>query len=287
MMAVDFHSASGGLAGADLVSGEARGEAQADASAYFRKGEPGGRAVLLLHGLTASPTEVRPIADFLAERDAAPTVSCPLLPGHGTTPEDLRRTTPADWRRAVADGIASLCADRDGVAVIGVSMGAVLAAEAAIHDPRVRSLVMLAPVFDLPWARAAVLRAMRYVKPYVRKSRESLANHRAKGLFSYDRYPVESLLHLGAIGRSVRRELHRLAVPTLLAAGRLDRYVRWRSIERLRDELLRNVEPGFRLEFVACPRSGHVLPHEPDAPTLLATVRSFLAGRVAASASVR
>ena len=50
---------------------------------------------LLIHGFASSPPEMRPLGDFLHQRGI--TVSAPLLPGHGTVPEDLNRTLWQDW----------------------------------------------------------------------------------------------------------------------------------------------------------------------------------------------
>ena len=44
-------------------------------------------ACLLLHGLTGSPAELRPVGEALAQ--AGFRAVGPLLPGHGTSPEDL------------------------------------------------------------------------------------------------------------------------------------------------------------------------------------------------------
>src|SRR4051812_28032023 len=63
------------------------------AESFFLPGGPTG--VLLLHGFTSSPAEVRPLGDFLAAQGY--TVYSPLLAGHGTAPEDLRGTTWRDW----------------------------------------------------------------------------------------------------------------------------------------------------------------------------------------------
>ena len=43
--------------------------------------------VLLVHGYTGSPASMRPWAEYLNQRGF--TVRVPLLPGHGTKPEDL------------------------------------------------------------------------------------------------------------------------------------------------------------------------------------------------------
>ncbi len=47
-----------------------------------------GKAVLLLHGYTGSASEMRPLGEYLHKQGY--TVLCPLLPGHGTTVEELK-----------------------------------------------------------------------------------------------------------------------------------------------------------------------------------------------------
>ena len=56
-----------------------------DSSPFCFEGSSTG--VLLLHGLTATPVEVRLIGQYLHERGY--TVSGPLLPGHGATVEAI------------------------------------------------------------------------------------------------------------------------------------------------------------------------------------------------------
>ena len=256
-------------------------EPSAAAAPIFHAGRAGGLGVVLVHGLTASPTEVRPVADFLRERDPAITLSVPLLPGHGTRVGDLRATHPDAWRRTVAGEVGRLAGTCGHVSVVGVSMGAVLAAQAALDDPRVRSIGMLAPVFSVGRWVSLLAPFVRHVMPYRRKSERSLVNHRAKGLCSYDRYPLTSLVHLNALGRRVRARLGELTVPVLLAGGRRDQYVSWIDIESLARAI-----GSESLELVDCPASGHILPHEPDAEHLFERLHSFLVGHHSKTASV-
>ena len=51
--------------------------------------------VLLSHGFTGSPISMRPWAEHLAA--AGHTVRLPRLPGHGTTWQEMNRTTWQDW----------------------------------------------------------------------------------------------------------------------------------------------------------------------------------------------
>jgi pimeloyl-ACP methyl ester carboxylesterase len=70
------------------------------------------------------------------------------LAGHGTVPEDLISTTPADMMKSVenAVGIAGKLGDR--VVLAGHSAGAVLAAEyTAAHQGQIAGLDLYAPTF--------------------------------------------------------------------------------------------------------------------------------------------
>ena len=64
-------------------------------SFFWNGGEIG---VLLIHGLTATTAEVWPLANRF--HDAGLTVSGVLLPGHGTTPENLNQTSCTEWLAA-------------------------------------------------------------------------------------------------------------------------------------------------------------------------------------------
>src|ERR1700682_4947012 len=81
-------------------------------------------ACLLLHGLTGSPAEVRPVGEALAL--AGFRAVAPLLPGHGTAPEDLYTVTRFDLLRAAESALLSLRGARR-VYLCGLSAGALLA----------------------------------------------------------------------------------------------------------------------------------------------------------------
>ena len=83
----------------------------------------GGRAigVLLVHGFTGSPASMKPWARYLAEQGYA--VEVPLLPGHGTTWQDLNQVAWTDWYDEAARAFDPLHEDCAAVVVGGLSMG--------------------------------------------------------------------------------------------------------------------------------------------------------------------
>lgn len=108
---------------------------------------PGGPAgVLVLHGFTGNPSSVRSLAEAFAGAGFA--VEAPLLPGHGTTPEDLMATGWPEWQEhvdAVFDDLAARC---DRVVVAGLSLGGTLACSVAARRGGVAGLVCINPFVE-------------------------------------------------------------------------------------------------------------------------------------------
>src|SRR5438105_2148507 len=94
-----------------------------DPAASFALGD-GPDACLLLHGLTGAPSEVRPVGEALAK--AGMRAVGPLLPGHGTSAEDLNGIGRRDLESAARRELDRLSGARRTF-VCGLSMGALLA----------------------------------------------------------------------------------------------------------------------------------------------------------------
>jgi carboxylesterase len=100
--------------------------------------------VLVVHGFTGAPQSMRGLAEAFA--DAGFTVDLPLLPGHGTSVDDMITTTWADWSAAAEAAYQALAARTRTVVVAGLSMGAALTAWLAARHPEVAGIVCINPV---------------------------------------------------------------------------------------------------------------------------------------------
>jgi carboxylesterase len=98
--------------------------------------------VVLVHGFTGSPYEVRYLGEQLAR--AGYSVRAPLLPGHGTTLEDLDATTWQDWTEAVERALDSMRVRCRKIAVVGQSLGGLLALHLASHRRDIACVASLA-----------------------------------------------------------------------------------------------------------------------------------------------
>ena len=116
-----------------------------EGGSFFWKGGEAG--VLLLHGLTATTAEVRPLAKRLLNEGY--TVSGILLPGHATTPENLSQTHREDWIKASEEAYNELKRECSSVIVGGESVGALLALRLASDHPEIIGLLLYAPAMSL------------------------------------------------------------------------------------------------------------------------------------------
>ena len=80
--------------------------------------------LLFIHGFTATTVEVRQIANYF--HCEGYTVSAPLLPGHGTTPEDMNTKKVNDWIGAAEHAYVELREKKNRICVFGESMGGLL-----------------------------------------------------------------------------------------------------------------------------------------------------------------
>ncbi|MGE8098765.1 alpha/beta hydrolase [Pseudomonas fluorescens] len=98
-------------------------------------------AVLLIHGLTGTPTELRRVAIGLAKSGC--TVYVPTLAGHCGDNADLQATGWQDWYEGVRKTFVGIRQKHEQVFVGGLSMGAVMSMYVASEHPgQVAGLLM-------------------------------------------------------------------------------------------------------------------------------------------------
>lgn len=181
-------------------------------------GRPG---ALVLHGLTGSTQSVAGLRTAL--EGAGFEVEAPMLPGHGTSAEDLAGCGWADWTAAAEDAYGRL--PRPVVAV-GLSMGAALAAGVAALHPEVRGLAVVNPLVDPPAPAfletlEAFLSAGERFLPGIGSD---IADPSATEV-AYDRLPVAALLSMSRGLHELRPRLAQIRCPVLILTSRHDHVV--------------------------------------------------------------
>ncbi|HZY04239.1 MAG TPA: alpha/beta fold hydrolase [Anaeromyxobacteraceae bacterium] len=208
--------------------------ARGSAEPFDLRGGPD--AVLLLHGLTGSPFEVR----FLGERLAAAGMRCraPILAGH-PDPHALARTTWREWVAGARDELFRLAGARRTFAA-GCSMGALVAcALAHDHPDRVQGLVLLAPALRL--RAAGVLGGLLGLAPgaFLLPAIPKRAGSDVRDPEMRRLNPCMEVVPLAAVGELLRlqaevdRRLPAVRAPALVVFGARDHTVALAGAERL------------------------------------------------------
>jgi len=218
----------------------------------------GAVGVLLCHGFTGSPHSLRPWGEYLAAHGL--TVSVPLLPGHGTTWQDMAGTTAADWYAAAERALAGLCAQCSEVFVMGLSMGGCLALRLAeCHGPDVSGLVLVNPSLAPDTRLFLLAPVLKYVLPSLSGVGSDIKKPGVAEL-SYDRVPVRAAASLPQIWRQTTRDLATVTQPVLVYRSSEDHVVGPASMRALEGGL----NPGL-LTIRTCSDSYHVATMDNDA----------------------
>jgi carboxylesterase len=196
-------------------------EARADATPEPFLFEGGPTGVLLLHGYTGAPAEMRLIADHLHRQGL--TVSGPLLPGHGTTPQELNRYKGEDWLGAARAALAELEGRCRQVFVGGLSMGAVLAIHLAVEKPELAGLLAYAPAVAARDWRRFLAPVLGRLVPVVSKPEPYYAEPEAEDrLWCYDVYPSLAGGEVLKLLERVKELVPRVTIPTFVVYTEAD-----------------------------------------------------------------
>lgn len=179
--------------------------------------------VLLSHGFTGSPASIVPWGQHLAEQGYA--VSVPLLPGHGTTWEEMNGTTYADWSEALEREFQALKARSDAVVVGGLSMGACLAIELAARHPQdVAGVVVVNPAVASTNKQLMAVPLLKYVV----KGMPAIGDDIKKpgvSEYAYPKTPLKALHTMVRAWTQVREDLPKVTAPILLFRSAEDHVV--------------------------------------------------------------
>jgi carboxylesterase len=212
---------------------------------------PGGpHGVLVLHGFTGNPQSMRGLAEAFAGAGFA--VELPLLPGHGTSVDDLLTTGWSDWSAAAETAYQELAGRVDRVVVAGLSMGGSLTCWLASRHPEIAGIVCVNPALSVPDDMVAAVRQM------LDEGVDRIAaiggdvadpDQREK---AYDATPLAPLLSLAAAADEFRDDLARIACPVLILHSPQDHVV-----EPVNSDILAAGVSG-PVERVTLERSYHV-----------------------------
>lgn len=180
-----------------------------------------GLGVLLIHGLLASPAEVRGLAEELYQQGY--TVLAVRLKGHGTSPYDLRQQNHENWYQSVKRGLKIISVYCKAVVAIGFSTGGGLALKlAAENNAQVVAVVAVSvPVkfIDRSFLFIPLLHGTNRLVKWVSSIegvKPFLENTPEHPTINYSHVPVKSLYELRELMDEVEQQLPDIKIPTLM-----------------------------------------------------------------------
>lgn len=230
--------------------------------------------VVLVHGFTGTPYEVRYLGEQL--QAAGYTVRAPRLPGHGTSLDDLDRTTWEDWSEAVARSVDTLKNRCRRVAVVGQSLGGLLALYTASQRRDVESVASLAAPL---WLDGLAGRAAQWTRPGGPLERiarlpkiggSDVRDKRAKAENPcYDGVPTRALAQLMAFMKITDDALPRITQPVLVLHATQDHTAPVACAQRI-------AERAHARRVRILPRSYHLIAVDVERDIVAAEVANFL-----------
>jgi carboxylesterase len=217
----------------------------------------GRKGVLLLHGMTGAPGEMKPLAKRLLRRGFS--VACPQLAGHGADEAALLKTGWRDWLDSARTAYDTFAAEVDEVYVAGICAGGALGLLLAAEQPTIRAAGVYSMTFEydgwnMPrWATAApviqlladlpLVRRISFAEPSPFGLKDEILRERAANApqslieGAVDRMPLGSLYQLYRLGRRLQKVAPEIQTPTLVVHAREDDMSHPRNAWRLRDAL--------------------------------------------------
>ncbi|MCU1499584.1 MAG: esterase [Acidimicrobiales bacterium] len=227
----------------------------------------GSAGALVLHGFTGNPASMREIAEALAA--AGFSVELPLLPGHGTTVEDMIPTGFADWLATAEAAYQSLVDRCERVVVVGLSMGGALTAWLGSEHPEIAGLVCINAVVSVPEGmRQAVGEVLASGADRFAGIGSDIAAPGAAES-AYAETPLAPLLTMFDAADTLGDRLGRITSPMLIVTSTQDHVVPPEN-----SDLLAAAVSGS-VERLRCERSYHVVTMDYDKDLVLAATVDF------------
>ncbi|HIU64502.1 MAG TPA: alpha/beta fold hydrolase [Candidatus Avacidaminococcus intestinavium] len=232
---------------------------------YWPSGKQG---VLLIHGYTGSPAELKLLGEFLYQ--AGYSVLGVRLPGHGTTPEELNSTTWHDWYAKVMECYLEIQKDCREVSVIGLSMGALLAMKLASEQKIDKAVFLSAPIYIYDKRIPLVFLAKNFIK-WIKKGKRSYSVPEQYNV-AYSVMPLKALDSLLRLIKHIKKDvLKKITRPCLIIQSKKEHTVRPESADYIFQKIRSKQKKLLWVE-----QGGHILTLSDERKQVFFSIKQFL-----------
>jgi carboxylesterase len=220
-------------------------------------GENSKVGIVLVHGFTSTPSVMRPWAEFLNYQGF--TVTVPLLPGHGTSIDDLEKVSWQQWPAEIESHVNHLLIDCEKVFLCGFSMGAAASLHVASrYQSQLRGLILVNPMIHRKnvWPTAVKI-ASRLIKSFGTAGSDIQRGNVIQ--WKYDRTPMSAAHQLLRLLEETRPLLPSIKLPLLLFRSVTDH-----TLPASNSELILNSIGSNQKQEITLHNSYHVAPLDQD-----------------------
>lgn len=183
--------------------------------------------IVLCHGYMAGPLEVRPLAEYLYQRNYA--VYGVRMRGHGTSPDDLANTSWEEWYESYNRGYAVIKSLCDDIVLGGFSTGGCLAMLAAARKGiKAQAAFCICTPLQLRNTSARFAPSLVTINSLLRRigrssdSWEFVENSPENTHINYLRNPLRGVRELISVMAQMETALPQVRVPTLVVQASKD-----------------------------------------------------------------
>lgn len=249
------------------------------------------KAVLLFHGLTGSPFEMRKYGDFLFKNGYD--VFCYSFPGHGERIAEIETVTWQDWCNFSQEKYNQLRPNYNQFFVSGLCLGASMAVYLAEHNEDITGVVALSTTlfldgFCIPWTVSLLPFALKTIIRFYytfpeddcfgvknERTRKSLAKITAKADIGMDNYPLNCVDGLLKLSKNVRQNLKKVNCPVLCIHSKYDNLSSTKGAKIVLNGISSKIK-----QYVELNDSYHMVLYDNEKEFVMNTVQEFLSGLV-------
>ena len=179
---------------------------------------------LLIHGFGASYDELATLHELLSSQGH----SCfsIQLAGHGSTPEEFKKSTWEDWYKSAKRGIDLVRTwNTKHVFVVGISMGGLLSLLLASEERDIDGLILLAPALQVPGSLYKLVPVLKYFMKWRDVDVEAAQEIYDVKRFKLHREPVSAYYELAKLQKMVKNRLKSVSIPTIIVQGTADKTI--------------------------------------------------------------
>lgn len=215
---------------------------------------------LILHGFGGGVHEVMPLAEFLI--DLGYEVACPVLKGHSSNKEEMKKATYKDWIDSAQQELLRLTDNGDEILLIGFSMGGLIAYNLAFKNNIKVIVTINTPIYY--WN---IYRVLLNLMDDIKNKR---CNHCRRYLQAKNSSPLLAMIQFLLLLHQTKSKLDKINCPILIIQAKDDDTVRRKSVDYIKNHV-----SSHKKMIKYFHEGGHLILLSPIAEQVMSCIEDF------------